>query len=619
MHRRRGAPQSSDRARDLVRDLQQALRRESWGQNALQLAWTAGPVTYLAIQGGYLLGYGRTAPGDLVVYFAAYTIIAGLAAIFVRLLYQATKGRETERGVRTLRDCLDRLPRLLLHARDVALSACSEDDARLLAAKHLLANPDASELAVLTAVRELGGSDDLGAAVRRIEVFRRNGMPSRIVSELPGVEAEVERLSEAIAPKSPDIARLLLDRVKGQAPSKREGRVRTEGFIERALAAESEDDEHLMSLVDVEEIVTFTIEMLVGRSLPQITFDFVGDRAIADAWNGLERARREFRSRLRSRNSRLRVTAELLSDRMDGVVTSMARIPHLPQLRDQVVTALDAWAAEYDHPAGQKAARVSLESFRRTLSAYRYLELADSSLHRSHERMVAAIERYRDVVRQRASGTGPAVAFADAKRPNTRTGVRISESEIGLEERTRIALARSVRGILERHGLWDASSALPDEHTVLAVSVEILGAIEDFLPLYRPEVQQAIELCRAPTIEALEPGLSADVRAGWTAALVDEVHTNLPEYALRRVEQLVRFHAMHLSDATCSRIADRFGIDVEALRRLDREAATADTPWSRRPMRIPRRTDRLRRIGERAGRGRSDHPGSGTPLTGDGT
>ena len=608
MRGRPSARQSNDRARDLMRDLQRALRRESWGQNVLQLAWTAGPVTYLALQGGYLLGYGRTAPGELFVYFGAYTIIAGFAAIFVRLIYQATKGRQAERDTQTLRDCLDRLPRLLLHARDVALTACNEEDARLLAAKHLLANPDASEPAVVTAVQDLGGSNDMAAAVQRIEVYRRNGMPSRIPVERSRVEAELARLGQALESKSPDTARLLHERMHGRAPGKRQGRLRTEGFIERALAAESEDDEHLMSLVDVEEIVTFTIEMLVGRHLPQITFYFVGDRVVGNAWNELERARREFRSRLRSRNSRLRITAEHLSERMEGVVTSMARMQHLPQLRDQIVAAIDAWTAECDDPARPRLSRSSLEALRRTVASYRYLEQADSSLHRSHQRMVAAMERYRDAVRQRSSGARPTIGFADEKSSRLSSAVRIREGEIGLEERSRVALARSVRTILERRELWDDWPIRPDEHMVLAVSVEILAAIEDHIPLYRPEVQQAVELCRAPTIEALEPGLSADVRAGWTAALVDEVEENLPEYALRRVEQLVRFHAMHLSDAACSRIAERFRIDVEMLRRLDREVATTETPWSRRPMQIPRRAHELRRVVERAGapRGRSN-------------
>ncbi|MFW5784139.1 MAG: hypothetical protein ACOCY8_06445, partial [Spirochaetota bacterium] len=130
-----------DRTRDLLRDLQRALRRESWGRNVLQIAWTAGPVTYLALQGGYLLAYGEPAPQALILYFGAYTVIAGFVGVLVRIIYQITRGRDVERGTRVLRDCLDQLPRLLLAARDEAIAAYSEEDARIVAAKHLLANP----------------------------------------------------------------------------------------------------------------------------------------------------------------------------------------------------------------------------------------------------------------------------------------------------------------------------------------------------------------------------------------------------------------------------------------------------------------------------------------------
>ncbi|HJK97804.1 MAG TPA: hypothetical protein RMF84_11305, partial [Polyangiaceae bacterium LLY-WYZ-14_1] len=79
--------------------------------------------------GGYLLGYGEAAPASLFVYFGVYTIIAGVVAILVRLIYQVTRGRDVERGTRVLRDCLDQLPRLLLAARDRALESYTAEDA----------------------------------------------------------------------------------------------------------------------------------------------------------------------------------------------------------------------------------------------------------------------------------------------------------------------------------------------------------------------------------------------------------------------------------------------------------------------------------------------------------
>jgi len=598
MHRGRGRKQTQDRTRELVRSIQSAIRKESWGRNVLQIAWTAGPVTYLALQGGYLLGYGTTAPPQLIVYFGAYTVIAGVVAILLRLMYQATRGRDVERGTRVLRDCLDQLPRLLLVARDIALASYPDEDARLLASKHLLANPDASELAVAAAVRDLGGSRDLAYAFQRMEVFRRNGMPSRIEAERRQIEEEVTRVHENLLARSPDTASLFGNRSRGLAPSKRRGRTRTEGFIERALAAETEENERLMSLGDVEEVLTFAIELLAGRTLDLITFDFIGNREVAEAWTGLERTRREFRARLRSRNSRLRVLAEMLSERVADVLPSIARIHDPRELRDSVVAALDQWARELERPRLRRPARSEIDAFRRAVTAYRYLEQANEALQRTHRRMVEAAQAYQKVVSTRSEQRGDPITFADERGD----GLRVAESELGLDERARIAVARSIQRILSEAGIWKQDPIRLSALEMLGVAIEILSAIEDHMPLYRPEVQQAIELSRAPTIESLEPGLSADVRAGWAIALVDEVETNEAEYALRRVEQLVRFHGLHLSGATRTRIANRFGISEEALRELTQQLDRSVTPWARRPMSVPTKAAELRAIAEKVAR-----------------
>ncbi len=598
MHSDGGDIQPQERTRELVRDIQRALRRESWAGNILQLAWTAGPVTYLALQGGYLLGYGQAAPQPLFVYFGAYTVIAGVVAILVRVIHQATRGRDIERGTRVLRDCLDQLPRLLLAARDLALSSYADDDAQLLGAKHLLANPDASELAVAAAIRDLGGSRDLAYTFQRIEVFRRNGMPSRVTADREAVQVEIDQLVAALRDRSPDTARLVEERSVGRAPSKRRGRVRTEGFIERTLAAESEDNARLMSLSDVEEVLTLAIELLVGRSMTLISFEYTGDRRIAEAWAALERARREFRARLRTRNSRLRIAAERLASHMEGVVPSIARISNATELRDQVVQAIDRWARELERPLLRRRSRRDVEAFRRAVGAYRALEQASRILHRSHAELLISYRRYRETVAARSAPSDDSVGFA----VDGGDGVRITESEIGLNERQRIALARAVRQILVHAGVWKRETVELNAEDMLALAVDVLSAAEDHLPLYRPEVQQAIELTRAPTVESLEPGLSADVRAGWVVALVDEVEHNIAEYALRRVEQLMRFHALKLGPRARDRIVERFGVDRELITSISAAPGGDELPWARPPMQVPDRYEEIKRVAETAGR-----------------
>src|SRR6056297_1002075 len=205
---------------DFIQRVTKAARKETWGRTVIQLAWTAGPVTYLALQGGYLLGYGQSAPSNLFIYFAIYTIIAGVFAILMRFLYQITRGQELEKAEAALKYALVRLPDLILHTRNQVLLFYDAENRRLLAAKYLLENPDAIPETVKTAVMDVSSDEVLAQTAQRIEIFRKNGLFVRIEDERSGVEARLERAIEQMALSSYTVAELLQRRFEGQPPSR---------------------------------------------------------------------------------------------------------------------------------------------------------------------------------------------------------------------------------------------------------------------------------------------------------------------------------------------------------------------------------------------------------------
>ena len=163
-------------SREFVSRLTRALRKESWGRNFIQLAWTAGPVTYLALNGGYFIGFGVPAPPELFLYFGGYTIIAGVFAVAVRIGYNALHGAENERMEIALTNVMGRIPELIAEARNRSLETYDGADRVFLAAKYLLDNTDATEQMVRQAVLDLTDDAELATAVRSIEVYRRAGL-----------------------------------------------------------------------------------------------------------------------------------------------------------------------------------------------------------------------------------------------------------------------------------------------------------------------------------------------------------------------------------------------------------------------------------------------------------
>jgi hypothetical protein len=563
--------------KQLMRGLKRAVQSEGIGRTAVRLAWTAGPVTYLALQGGYYIAYQQPVPTPIFFYFAGYTVVAGLAAVLVRIVYRATRGERIEQDQRALDRSLGVLPGLVLHARDHALAGYDEESARMIAARYLLQNPDATELAVSSAIRDLGGSRDLAYSFQRIEVFRRNGMYSRVKVESQSIERDVEALTAQLIERSPITAQLVADRAAGLPPRKASGRRRVEGFLERALAADSIDDSTLLTLADIEEILGLAIEILSGRSFPLVLFHFEGDNRPRAAWNELERARREYRTRLRARNSRLRLVAEILSKRLPDYLPGTPRLTAVPQLISAVSAALESWAGSLNGLRFRFTRDTDIETIRKAISAYSQLEEADRQLSRCHKRLVSTARAYQDLIHlssSREKHDSQVQQWIGAQ-------FRMEQKEISLQESQRLMFARKTDETIA--DLGPARTA--DE--LRSAAVDIIGHLEAFIPLYRTEVQQAIELSRAPTFSSIEAGLSRKVLVDWVTALVAEVDGSPQEYYVGRIMQLTRYHGVVLDDRSRPAIARQLNIDPALLITESTVGEANETPWAQPLARVP--------------------------------
>jgi hypothetical protein len=561
------------------------MRRESWGRHVLQLAWTAGPVTYLALQGGYYLAYGEPAPPAIFFYFGGYTVVAGLTALIVRVFYQATRGEQRATEERQIETALAELPRLLLLARDHALQRYSSDDAPLVGARHLLQNPDASELAVAVAIRDLGGDRDLAYTFQRIEVFRRNGMLSRVHAEREQNARGIEALVESVAERSPETALLVSQRSHGRSPDKSQGRGRIEGFIERALAAESKDDTSFLTLADVEEVIGLVIELIAGRTFPLVVFHFDGDRRIKEAWGGLERARKEFRTKRRARDSRLRRAAETLSHRVPGYVPGNPLLDDTGALIGACAKALTSWQKELTGIRLKRPAPGEQERFKTAVAAWKRLEESDLALQRCHKRLLVTAHHYESVVADRKN--------RPEHTPTSRRsaqGVRAEQREIELTEAQQRSVAKRVSALL---AVVEPASDSRDEIAPVRLrtfTVDLVTELERHIPLYRTDVQQAIELSKAPIFTSIEPGLSQRVRVEWARALISEVRDNTESYLRRRISQLIQFHALIMDLPTQQRLARQLDIEADAVPTEGDAGEAADAPWAHPPVPVPKFT-----------------------------
>lgn len=590
-----------------------AAKKESPARVFVQLAWAAGPVTYLALQGGYFLGYGEAAPTNLLLYFAGYTVIAGVIAAVSRILYTATRGHAARQAREDLMTVLDLLPDLILRARNLSLSYYGESSRRILAAGYLLENPDTPEPAIVVAVEDLTGRRDLALAAGRIEAYRRQGLFARVADLTETwAEARLEVVAE-LSERAPVTAGLLDKRLTGRAPTKREGRERVEGFLGRALAAVETGEQELLSLPDVEEIITLVIEVIAGRRIELIVADYVGDRRYAEAALELERARRSFRRASRSVSSRLRLLAETLNrtTAVEAIAAASVRLRHLGRLWQEVRHGLEETAGRLEEALGTgRLTPADREAGRRFLRARTLYRLLDRSLEQA-DRAESRLERARrsyDEVRTSGGRRGPVRLVTGTNGADTQGepyafGIRLRVEELAPDEETRLKLAAATRRLIDRTGI--AAPGSPTTEALKEFTVALVGLLEDFLPLHRLPVQVAVESGRASFVGGIEEGLTAQTKAGWIAALAGAVEPVWDAKLRRLLQVLIDEHGLSLSENGARMLASRFGVDADELRSLtpappgkvEASRLVRREPW-------PGRYDRLAALVERALRSR---------------
>ncbi len=548
-----------------------ALHKESLGRSLLKLAWTAGPVTYLGLHAGYRIGFGAEAPQQLIIYFAAYTAIAGLISVGMRVAYRTVRGEREEEARRKGSEILDKLIDLVPAVRNAILESYDPSNRPAVSGLWILQNPDAGETAVEITVRELTGSKRLGETIREIEAYRRLGMSALVRHRREEVSHLLEgRLSE-VDKKSPALARLVRDRFSGVVVRKSEGWDRTEGFLERAFAAGEEDNLDLMTLTDVEEVVTLTFELLAGRRIPLASVRYSGSMGFIQAFQRLQQARRNLRHSIRVRNGRLRVLAERLNDHpyIDRVAAAITSIASANEVSRNVIRALaDIHKNLSRQPRlgfGKRRGDIdqrAIDTFRRLIRLYAALYSANLMVRKRYVAFRRDLKAY-DEARRRFAGSSLAVLTEGEQG----TGVRITKRYLGLDDSKRTELVEGLSEILGSVD-QDQGRVSMSNQRYRHLGLEMAFLLDRVLNLGRPELQYAVEGSPATNLGTLELGLTRDVKIGWALAMVGEIHEDMTRTIQRLLQGVVYYHGISLSEESMGRIGTEFGVGAAALRGL---------------------------------------------------
>ncbi|WP_028974252.1 hypothetical protein [Spirochaeta cellobiosiphila] len=557
--------QSAEKLADtILKKVYGAARKEKWGTAFMQIAWTAGPVTYLGLQGGYYVAYGKTASPEVFIYFAGYTVIAGIFALISKFIYNMTAGDSREEERNSLERVFNLLPKRIAEIRDLQLTNLDEKGRNILGAKYLLENPDADAYALATAMYDLTNDLEISEIMAHAETYRQNGLLSRAKEKRERIKILLEPHMEQIKASSEEVTRLILNRVNGVGPDKNVGRMRTRGFISRVLSAAENDDLNLMTLSDSEEVCILAFELICSRQYPYFHAHYIGHKAYTIAAKRLEIARREYGSAIYKRNSYLRILAERLyresakNTHIKGIHKVIASLPNIRSsqiLQEKIVATLK----ENIHNKSYSASKL-----RADLDIYQRLRRAGLKTKQAHKKFQTTWINYVKMLQEMDRSEHPLSKLHLMHKKNKGKGVYLTEKSIGLHQKQIIPMVQLFEQKLEEFTL-EHETAEVKVNDQKELAVDLLLIIDKYIPLSPPRTQRTIEDTRSAYLNYIFRDTSISMRQPWGLSLISGIKYSRQQAIHSVISRLIEYDRLKLTKEDIPYLIENYDGDMTFL------------------------------------------------------
>jgi hypothetical protein len=579
-----------DKADSRINRLAEAATSKSTLQQLVEMAWTAGPVTLFASIGAYYLGHGKALPTETLIFFVGYTVIAGLIGLGAHLFNRLTRDRKRGEAEAQLIQAIGDLPDRIIDLRDLYLSTLDTESRRLESARIMLQDIDLGPRWFSAAVRSAGGSNRLVQAAEEIEIYHRAGMRLRAEDIYREHTDELQALTRALEPSTPQLAESITQRFQGVRPSAKQGVVRTGYFIDRIFAAIEDDDDSLMTLNDVEETLTLLFELLCGRRIPVLSFHYTGNWKMARATDRLEKERFKFRIARAQGYSRLLALANHLNLAFDTDGTTVPFGVSGPDLLAFCTEQIDRLVEQLE---SDKASRHQLDfkGLRRYRRLHKHL---DKALNLYHLAFIANRKTDRehadfmnDIAHWKRRGQSQPSNEVAIDTGNQGPGLKITEDQIYLTDPDKLKVVSGLYDAFQTVKTLTDSETTP-RHRMQAtkqLAIRVALSLNLVLGISRPEVQRAIYTSNTLNMGVFEKNLSTKTKIGWGEALAKEIEKDMRSASIALVKAIHHFYGLKLNTQSQELLAERYGVPIEQLQQLYDEDADRLDKYETLPIR----------------------------------
>lgn len=560
----------SAKSHSFTNRIAKSIKKESWGWWIIELAWTAGPATFIALSIAYLIGYGKSPANELIVYFATYTAIAAVLAVVTRVIRNASEDTKQQETEKLMLRVSNEVFRLLVASRNSILEQLDEDQRRILAATVILKNPEVSEVALAQAIRDLTGSEKLAQAAQRIESYRHLGLTVAINAVREEHLQELLEATNELQQISPQAALLVEQRFMGVSPEYRIGLERYEGFMQRALDALDQNNINLMADFDVFDCLYFTYEMLNGRQVQVLHAEFKDSAEFTEAQDKLDRARALTKQSVQKRNSRLKYLSAELSDYIEnGAVSPVSFTPD--ELLEHIFEGLQNLRASMHKDIENKDLKALRKKFKKLKNALDYYEKAQKH-HKRSLRYNTALVRLQKAYDLAWLKYGQKITLNLSEKATKKGQLEIKEDAIFLEDAEMFDYANKLTKYHEHlRNEYGANLSQISFHIndFKQIALEYILLLKDFINLDDPDIQLAVEHSMSANFYHIDVTDSARYKLGAAQIAMEELQQNRQNIAHRLARNLREYYRVALNDDVKEYFIETFGASKDYLEALN--------------------------------------------------
>ncbi len=516
---------------NLLKNIKQEIKNEHWSWHVINLAWTAGPVTFIAVYASYYIGYGQFTSIKTIIYFGLYTVFAGILAIIFQAVKNATVNPKLNAFKYDLHYVIDRLLAYIYFCKEQQILSMPSNQRDLMAAWHVLSSTTSDITLIQHAVYLCTKQKDLAEAIQRIEFYRKQGFGTQVEEEYNIIENSLNKVLNNIEPTFPSLAKTLKERFRGNIKNAKLGIERPQGFLSRLMHAVDEEnpENRYVRNEDVIALFNLTIELILNRKILIIHPEFKGDKNFEKLFREYESKISDFKLIRRLRNNRAKELLNFVNSHFNNIEFSTVGV-NSKQL-NTIMKELKS-SIKYKKIIRQEPAKKLLEE-----------------ITQKNKRLKTLFTRLKNIYARKIM-----------KENISRKDVSINENYIYLEYKDKIDIVSKLSNII----IKNETNPL-EINTIHKICFDVIDILDEKLNVSEPDEQIAIEESMAVDLNTLEPNFTTTYKIEMIANQINDLQDSKTKTIHRFVKHLAQYYNFELSEPLQKKIVSDYQAEKECL------------------------------------------------------